>query len=974
MSQNHRSASLSLGLRAILRRLASQPALVFSIFVAIGLGAFLMAAVPRTLEVVAADDLEATVSVPPAGQKNIRVETQTRLGAGPEDDPMERIRAAGDDFTSQAMPLSVQEIIADRYFVMDTVQFVVSSLPGEDPPHPFDMFLQFRYQEGIEDRTTLIEGAMPRVREPITMLIGHECPQDVEEREETFERLEAGEEVEGPEGDPIVCAIEDVPHYEVAVTRQTLTDMGLGVGRQMLLRPDPTDRLTFGLSADTLDINVVMSISGVIDLTDRTEEYWYGDPSLHEPRIQENADLRIIFAKGLITPDAYRTMVRDFGLIDRLYTYRYLVGPELVAEADLEVLNADLRTFTQQFTSVAADPSRPRVLTQLPDLLDTHVEQREQTFAMVSTGLSGLFAVVVAVVLILALLMAERQRSGTTLMRGRGAAAGQLTLTSLYEALLMIVPAAVLSYFLAEWLLPDTDYLFPYRATVALVAGGTAAIVGAAQPMLRRRLGVLLRSGRSSVPSGSGRRLVLEILVMAVAVGSIVLLRRRGESDQPAAVEGFDWLTALAPTLLAVAVGLITIRLYPFVVRGLAWIAAKMRGLVGFVGFRRVLQQPLSARLPVLVIVLCVSVAAFSAVVSTTVGRGQEVSSWQAVGADYSLKGNGPHAVLLPSLDLGAVPADVRAEATTFGNAEAQIEFGAADTQAMAIDTVSYAAVTEGTIGDVMFPGRLIQVSPSDVGSPERPIPAIVASVWPRDFRLSVGDTFTLDMGRLQPTMVVVEIRDRFPDLDTGRPFVVFNLEAIRMFSDLPVAATRAYLRGPETIGPAIEASVNEMAMGTRFSSRYEALAAFADDPFVSWVSTGQMVVFLFSVAFAAVAAVSSLALASATRRRDFAYLRTMGLTTRQATAMTVIEQFPAVVIATLVGAATGVATATILDPAIDFDSFTGDLVPTSIYVSWPVVIGGVVALIAALGAAVVIFVLASKGDELGQALKVGEE
>ena len=967
------SASLSLGLRIVLRRLTSQPAVVLSIFIAVGLGTFLMAAVPRTLEVVAAEDLEATVSLPPAAQRNIRVESQTRIGARLEGDPMARVRETGRIFAEQAMPVSVQQIVADDYFVMDTVQFTVSPLPGEDPPHPFSMFLTYRYQEGIEDRLTLLDGEMPQPQEPIAMLIGHECPQDLEARETLFERLEAGEQVEGPEGELIACGIEDVPHYQVAVTEETLTDMGLELGDQMLLRPDPTDRLTFGLGANSIDINVVMSISGLIELTDSREEYWYGDPSMHRPRIQENADLRIIFAKGLMAPEAYRTMIRDFGLIDRMYTYRYLVGPELVAAANLERLNSDLRSFTQQFTSVASDPSRPRVLTQLPDLLDAHVEQRKQTLAMVSTGLAGLFAVVVGVVLILSLLMAERQRSGTTLARGRGASAGQLTLTALYETLLVIVPAAVIAYLVAAWLLPDTEDLLPYRAAVALVAGATVAVVGAAQPMLRRRLGVLLRSGRS-IPGSSGRRVVVEILIVAIAFGSVALLRRRGQTDQPFTIDQFDWLTALAPTLLAVAIGLITIRIYPVVIGGVAWLGAKTRGLVGFVGFRRVLQQPLSARLPVVAIVLCVSVAAFSVVVSSTVSRGQEVSSWQAVGADYSLTGSGPHANLLTSIDLDSLPAEVAAEATTFGGADALIEFGSASTQAMAIDTVAYADVTKGTVGDIMFPGRLVQSSPSNIGTAERPIPAIVSSIWPRDFRLSVGDTFTLDMGRLQPVMVVVEIRDRFPAVDIDRPFVVFNLESIRMFSDLPVSATRAYLRGPETIAAEIETAVEEAAMGTPFFSRYETLAGFADDPFVDWVSRGQAVVFVFSVGLAAVAAVSSLALASAARRRDFAYLRTMGLTTRQATVMTVIEQFPAVVIATLVGIATGIATAVMLDPAVDFDAFTGNLVPTTITVNWPLIVGGAIALIAALAAAVVIFVLASKGDELGQALKVGEE
>ena len=98
-------------------------------------------------------------------------------------------------------------------------------------------------------------------------------------------------------------------------------------------------------------------------------------------------------------------MVRDLGLIDRLYTYRYLVGPDLVAEAEPgRSQRRPSHSSDKQFTAVVADPSRPRVLTQLPDLpRRSHVRQREtDASSMMSTGLAGLYAVILAVVLILA--------------------------------------------------------------------------------------------------------------------------------------------------------------------------------------------------------------------------------------------------------------------------------------------------------------------------------------------------------------------------------------------------------------------------------------------------------------------------------------------------------------------------------------------------------------------------------------------
>ena len=77
-----------------------------------------------------------------------------------------------------------------------------------------------------------------------------------------------------------------------------------------------------------------------------------------------------------------------------------------------------------------------------------------------------------------------------------------------------------------------------------------------------------------------------------------------------------------------------------------------------------------------------------------------------------------------------------------------------AGTQAMAIDTVCLCrSDRRARLATFMFPWAPgTGLTNSDIGTAERPMPAIVSSIWPRDFKLSVGDTFTLDMGRLQPT------------------------------------------------------------------------------------------------------------------------------------------------------------------------------------------------------------------------------
>jgi putative ABC transport system permease protein len=592
---------------------------------------------------------------------------------------------------------------------------------------------------------------------------------------------------------------------------------------------------------------------------------------------------------------------------------------------------------------------------------------------MVSTAIAGLLSAVTAVILILAVLMTDRQRLSTVLTRGRGASAGQLTLTRLYESLVVVVPAAALGFVASYLTFPTTDSGLPYRATLALTGAAIVAIVASVLPLVLTRLGILLSESRTSRGT-SPRRLVAEILIVVLAIGSLVLLRRRGNIGETG-IDGIDPLLAAAPALMATAAGLLAIRIYPIPIQALAWLGSKAKGLVGFVGFRRILQQRPGSRLPILAITICVATASFSSVVQTSVAQGQEASSWQAVGGDFAIKGHSPDVNLPTSIELESFDTfGEMALGTTFAGARAELASTRLAVQTVAIDSSAFLALTSNAPVDAEALAALTGDLRPEIGTEEEPIPILVSSTWSTIAPVRVGDVFRINLVRFRPFAEVVGIIDRFPDTDTDQPFVIMDLPAIREFSELPVVPTVAYLTAPEGSTAAIEESLTGQSPSSRLISRYEILQELEEDPFVASVTNGMTVVFMFAMVQAAVAAVSSLALGSADRRRDFGYLRTMGLLSRQSTLMTAIEQFPSVVVATVTGALVGVGTAVVLDPAIDFDTFSGDLVPTALEIDWVSIGLGALAIIGILTAAVVLFVALYRGESLGRALRVGDE
>lgn len=93
----------------------------------------------------------------------------------------------------------------------------------------------------------------------------------------------------------------------------------------------------------------------------------------------------------------------------------------------------------------------------------------------------------------------------------------------------------------------------------------------------------------------------------------------------------------------------------------------------------------------------------------------------------------------------------------------------------------------------------------------------------------------------------------------------------------------------------------------------------------LSPLATGTLDVFrqgaLIAGAYAAVVLLLAPLLTARARLRDLAYLRALGLSRRQAVAVTAVELAPPVVVAVLLGTALGLAVAFVIEPGLDLSA-----------------------------------------------------
>lgn len=502
---------------------------------------------------------------------------------------------------------------------------------------------------------------------------------------------------------------------------------------------------------------------------------------------------------------------------------------------------------------------------------------------------------------------------------------------------------------------------------LALAATVTVLAIGAALPTLRRALR----------PAGVGstrslRRVVAEVTVVAVAAGALVLLRRRGlVGGGPEAETSFDPLLAAGPAVVGFALGIVLLRLYPWPVRALAWASARRRDAVPFLGAKRLLLQPPAARLQLLVIILAVAVAVFSSVLGYSIEEGRRRSTWHQVGADFRVTTPGglPDFAQVAGPDvIEEVALGVRIDRLALRSADMAVP-QRVDFLALSVD--DYDRVAAGTPVDPDLASTPMAAQPlANIGTAVNPVEVLASTDWAGSQAPVVGATFSMLIGPRRTTFVVSSVRDEFPSMDGGQPFVIVNLASLTAAGS-GLRATDAFLRGTADAGSTIEDS---LVIGSSLLSRHELFKAANDDPFSVGLRRAFAAAVLVALGFALIAVLSGPAMAAADRRTYLAYLRTMGLSTRQAGVLTAIEYMVPVVLAALVGILLGIGSAVAFQPGIRLEAFTGGALPATVLIDSVAILALASVLVVAAVLAAGVYGLIGRRAELGSVLRVGDE
>lgn len=876
---------------AILRRLRVERTAALTLFALIAVTSFLAAAAPRAVGQVADAGLRDAIERSTAAQRNLRFSTVGGLPAQ-EGDSFARVRARG-DVIWETLPTSIQDIIGERGFALESTRVRLT-----DPPN-FTTLVTLVQREGISDQVELLDGRWPA-------------------------------RSADPASDPAAP-----PRFEIAISEATATTTHVVLGDVLPARVDSSDPLlqrTFPRPTTAVELEVV----GLLRVRDPDAPYWNDDHRLQQAAIAGTEDNPIALTQAVFAEDAYQ----DIRQLELPWTYRwqFTVAAERIAVDQLAVLVPDLRRLESRYGTASGPADALAYRTGLLGIIEAFEADRATSVASVSVAALGPLAVAAGAVGLIGLVIVRRRATAIDLARARGASPRQLLVAQLGEGLLVGGPAAAVGLVAAVLVIPGRD-VGPSATAALLVATGATVLLLAASwaPVTRARRA----RDRADAPARgvSPRRLVIETTIVGLAVAATWLLRERTVAGSGAVgdVAGPDPFLAAAPVLIGLAVGIVAMRLYPFPIRAMAALGAARRDLVPVLALRVVGRQPGLAALPLLVLTLTVAVGVFSTVIVATIDRGQTAVTWQAVGADHRI--DAPDGSMLDaSLDPESV-AGVEAVAPAISIAvppSRGAESSTTRTLLHAVDASALQAVLADTPAAIEVPAALAD-DPSHraqgIGTEAQPIPAVVSAKVPNGWATrAVGDTFVLDVRGQALTFRIAGVADSFPGIPGPSTFVVAPFAAVVAAHDAsPIAPTILFIRGPASVVPGIEERMAKTPSLETRTTRDERFAAIHDAPLVAAVGAGFGVALGIAAAYAALAVIAVVLLDSARRSREVAYLRTLGLSDRQLTRLTIIEQAPQVVAAVLIGTAAGALVAWLVEPGLSLATFIDPDVPVAL-------------------------------------------
>ncbi len=775
---------------------------------------------------------------------------------------------------------------------------------------------------------------------------------------------------------------------QIGLSETTARALGVRVGSRLTLEFAKTP------GVQNAPPQAELLVSGVYRTTAATDGFWTGRETLDQPsrHPQERSAGTVLAVRGLVGLDG-ADLLAGTGVGGPRVTWelradlsgaaldqaRALTGPLSQYSADLSAaLCQGVDPITGDIAcQIDGQTTGPLLLTDfLTPMLAAFTAQDQQARSLATFAVDALAAVALATTAVAVRLLLRRRQSHLRLQRARGASTARLVLLRCAVAWPVVLTAALLGWAAGRALAPTGTSGSPQPVPAACAT----AVVALTVPLMTwltvrepRRPGRLRRTRRKTVV---GRRLVLELTVLLAAAAGVVALRSQGP----------DGILGAVPVLVALAVVLLLLRVYPFVLRLVLGQARRGRGTVGFVGAARAAHDAPATGLALFVLVLTLGTAVFGGLVHRTIAEGLTSGAAWTTGADASATVSGTEASAGTTAP-GAATTGIRTAVQ-----QLRILDLAGQADGAAIPQVAVITVDPRRLAVVAPKSPLAEALLSGLtgtrADASTPLPSLLSPGLRARERTGGFTTTVVTPGRppvdltLKPvgTLTSAQLDDPLlgpvtAQIPAGTPLLITTADAGRLLAQQPSGSTVLLLKGdtPADTEPAALRSAAARALGplARIRVRSETLNTLRADGLTRGLGTIYTVTSILAALTGLLALALELTLTSDERSRTTSFLRTLGLGGREAGALHFLQLLPLAVASAVGGTLLGLLEPRLMAGTLDLRQFTGGPVQPALRTDYSLtlaLVAGVTALI--LTAAATETVLARR-RRLGSVLRL---
>jgi hypothetical protein len=264
-----------------LRRLRDDRAPALGLAVLVLVTATVFGIAPRLIDRVGDDALHGTVRQATAFQRNIALFEEDIIPADPTE-PLKGVEAEGDRL-ARRIPPAVRDLIGTRVTVVDSIRFAIQAAT------PDPSYVRFRIQPGAEDRIRYVTGTAPTAASESVDL-----PDDLR----TFLPRD---DTTSPD-EPVKINV-----LQASISTDAAAAIVKRVGDLMFLTADPRDPLS-GRQPSV----VAMRITGIYEVRDPADPFWYEDQSLNEVSVRSlGGDSKLLDIGAFLPPAAYDNLLHS---------------------------------------------------------------------------------------------------------------------------------------------------------------------------------------------------------------------------------------------------------------------------------------------------------------------------------------------------------------------------------------------------------------------------------------------------------------------------------------------------------------------------------------------------------------------------------------------------------------------------------------------------------------------------------------